>query len=227
MFNSLFSLSAASTALYAYTHAPARSQEKKGAELRRKSNTGKISKLAAAAAAPAGTRARHPLTLAPAPARATETPDKDDTRGPVETVGLGSPGDGVGPRQEMDVEIAPLLPLSALSDPLALLGPPPRDVDGSGNSAQKKVLVRVRSGTEGKKPAIYTFPCILYRSLSFFPVKVCVFVVCFVPFLSSKRAQTPRVSLLRVPSTKRPHRAKHGRKSRIATIPACSARTYA
>lgn len=93
---------------------------------------GKRLKSAAAAAALEATRARRAPTLAPSLGRAPIN------WGTVETV--GSPlGGGVGPRQEVDTVPAPLLPLSALSDPVGLLGPPPRDVDGGGNSAQKKV----------------------------------------------------------------------------------------
>lgn len=117
----------------------ARSQENKATELRRKSNTGKRSKTGAAPA-PAAARPRLAPAQAPSPPRIAETPTKRDKRAPVETVTAGSPGGGVSPdKDDIDLGLALSIPLSALSDPTALLGPPPRGVSANGNSSQKKV----------------------------------------------------------------------------------------
>lgn len=110
-------------------------------ELRRKPNTGKKSK-ATAVAAPAAARVRlapaPAPASAPAPARTIESPTKGGKRAPVGTV--GSAGGDLGPGKEFDLGgVAPSLPLSALADPMAMLGPPPRDVNENGNSSQKKV----------------------------------------------------------------------------------------
>lgn len=52
---------------------------------------------------------------------------------------VGSAGGGAGPGKDIDIGVAPSFPLSALSDPMSLLGPPPRDVNENDNFSPKKV----------------------------------------------------------------------------------------
>lgn len=110
---------------------PVRSQEKKLAEMRRKSNTGKRSKTAAARLA--ASSARPAPTQASAPPATGESPIKGDKRAPVGTVGRGG-------GEESDTGIAPSLPLSALSDTMSLLPLPPQDLTrDDANSSHNKV----------------------------------------------------------------------------------------
>eukprot|EP00903_Cladosiphon_okamuranus_P007941 g7666.t1 len=125
-------------------------EEKKATELRRKSNPGKRSKLALAQA-PAAARPR----LAPAPApplsppRTTKTTAKGGKRPPVETASASSPGGAASPgRGDIDPGFAPPMPLAVLSDPTALLGPPPMDVGAHGDSSEKKIFTIQRNAVE-------------------------------------------------------------------------------